>query len=322
MIVDCGIYTDGGRRAGPVDPADALAEARDIDGWVWLVLRAPERSELDAVATSFGLHPLAVEDAVHPHQRPKLERYGDSLFLVLKPARSADLDEGVELGQIMVFVGDRFVVSVWHGAARELSDVCDRVTEAVATRPCGVADVLHAIADQVVDDYETVMRGLDHDIDQIEHAVFADPRRRHAERIFRLKREVLDFRRAVEPLEGPMEQLAVGDELLDARSRPYFRDVHDHSLRVADRLHAVDALLDSALQANVAQVGMQQNEDMRKISAWAAILAVPTMIAGIYGMNFEHMPELRWLSGYPLALVLMVLCCIGLHRVFKRRGWL
>lgn len=322
MIVDCGIYTDQGRVPGVADPDTALARAREAGGFVWLGLREPEPGELEHVAASFGLHPLALEDAVHAHQRPKLEHYGDNLFVVLKPARYVDSDEVVELGQIVVFVGAGFVVSVRHGQASELSGLRARLTDDVAARSWGAAEVLHAIADQVVDDYETVMRGLEHDIDQIETDVFASPRGKHAERIFRLKREVLDFRRAVEPLVMPMQQLSVGDELLDRRSQPYFRDVQDHTLRVADRLHAVDALLDSALQANVAQVGMQQNEDMRKISAWVAILAVPTMIAGIYGMNFEHMPELSWMLGYPLALLLMVVCCLLLHRGFKRRGWL
>ena len=322
MIVDCAIYEHGTRVDGTLSVDDALARARACGGFVWIGLHEPTAGEFDAVARAFDLHPLAVEDAIHAQQRPKLERYGDSLFIVIKPARYVDSDEVVEVGQIMVFVGRDFVVTVRHGKSTELSIVRKALEVNPGQLAWGPAGVLYAVVDRVVDDYEVVMRGLEQDIDQIEHAVFSQPRSAHAERIFGLKREVLDFRRAVEPLEAPLGLLAHGAEPLDDRSQPYFRDVHDHVLRVAERVSAIDALLDSALHANVAQVGMRQNEDMRKISAWVAIVAVPTMIAGIYGMNFDHMPELDFAFGYPMALVLMVASCVLLYRNFKRRDWL
>ena len=322
MIVDCGIYVDGVRDPARHDVDAALREARAREGFVWIGLHEPTQAEFDRVAEAFDLHPLAVEDAIHAHQRPKLERYGDSLFVVFKPARYVDANEVVEIGQIMVFVGADFVVTVRHGNTAALSDV-RRLLEADPERLLwGPGSVLYAIADKVVDDYGVVMRGLDIDIDQIEHEVFSGPTAAHAERIFKLKREVLDFRRAVDPLEPALAELAAGLKPIDERSADYFRDVHDHVLRVSEHLGGLDALLDSALNANVAQVGMRQNEDMRKISAWVAIIATPTMIAGIYGMNFEHMPELEWPIGYPLALALMVVSCLVLYRNFKRRDWL
>ncbi len=321
MIVDCAVYEDGARATEPLDLENALSTAKARGGFVWIGLHEPTAGEFSSVAEAFDLHPLAVEDAIHAHQRPKLERYGDSLFVVFKPARYVDAEEVVEVGQIMVFLGAAFVVTVRHGSTA-LTDV-RRVLEDDPDRLLwGPASVLYAIADKVVDDYAAVMVGLDNDIDQIEQSVFAGPKLTHAERIFKLKREVLDFRRAVDPLEPPLAQLAAGLKPVDERSADYFRNVHDHIIRVSEHLAGLDALLDSALNANVAQVGMRQNEDMRKISAWVAIIATPTMIAGIYGMNFEHMPELEWSFGYPLTLSLMVLVSVALYRNFKRRNWL
>ena len=322
MIVDCAVYVDGVRDAAAHDPHKALADARRRHGFVWHGLLNPTADEFADIAAAFQLHPLAVEDSIHAHQRAKLERYDDTLFMVFKPARYVDSQEIIEVGQLMVFVGVDFVVTVRHGESAALSDVRRALELQPARLEWGTGAVLHAIADKVVDDYEVVMMGLETDIDQIEHEVFSGPKATHAERIFRLKREVLDFRRAVEPLEPAVAELAAGIAPLDERTPHYFRDVHDHLLRVSERLNGLDALLDSALHANVAQVGMRQNEDMRKISAWVAIIAMPTMIAGIYGMNFDHMPELGWHMGYPGALALMVIACVLLYRNFKRRGWL
>jgi magnesium transporter len=285
-------------------------------------LHEPTAEEFQNTAETFDLHPLAVEDAIHAHQRPKLERYGDSLFVVLKPAIYVDSNEVVDVGQVMVFLGPDFVVTVRHGRAGALAEVRRQLEADPGRLEWGPTSVLYAIADKVVDDYIGVMRGVDEDIDQIEHDVFSGPTSVHGERIFRLKREVLEFRRAVDPLEPALSELAAGTKPIDERSADYFRDVHDHLLRVSEHLNTLDALLDSALNANVAQVAMRQNEDMRKISAWVAILAVPTMIAGIYGMNFDHMPELGWVHGYPLALAIMAFACLALYRNFKRRKWL
>ena len=322
MIVDCAVYVDGVRDRAAHDPHEALADARRRNGFVWIGLFEPTVEEFADTAEAFQLHPLAVEDSIHAHQRAKLERYDDTVFMVLKPARYVDSEEVIEVGQLMVFVGEDFVVTVRHGESASLADVRRTLEANPARLEWGTGAVLHAIADKVVDDYELVMLGLENDIDQIEHEVFSGPKATHAERIFRLKREVLDFRRAVDPLEPAVAELATGIEPLDARTTHYFRDVHDHLLRVSERLTGLDALLDSSLHANVAQVGMRQNEDMRKISAWVAIIAMPTMIAGIYGMNFENMPELGWGVGYPGALALMVIACVLLYRNFKRRGWL
>ena len=322
MIVDCAVYVNGSRLSDASDFEQSLDTARGRGGFVWIGLHEPDLAEFSSVADAFDLHPLAVEDAVHPHQRPKLEHFDDTLFVVLKPARYVDEEEVVEVDQIMVFLGTDFVVSVRHGASSALQSVRSRLDASPDLLAWGSGSVLYAIADQVVDDYEAVVRGLDDDIDQIEAQVFSGPEAAHSQRIFKLKREVLDFRRAVDPLEAPLAKLTDGIAPVDPASADYFRDVHDHILRVRERLVALDALLDSALNANVAQVGMRQNEDMRKISAWVAIIAMPTMIAGIYGMNFEHMPELEWQYGYPLALLAMVFACYGLYRNFKHRGWL
>jgi len=322
VIVDCAIYVDGVRRREVAEVDDALREARAKGGFVWIGVVDPSPEEFDSIATAFDLHPLAVEDAVHAHQRPKLETYDDSVFVVLKPARYVDREEIVQIGQVMVFLGDGFVVTVRHGESRLLASVRQELDRDPGLLQWGPTSVLYAVADRVVDSYATVTGGLEVDIDEIEQEVFSGPRTSHAERIFRLKRELLEFRRAVDPLAGPLEQLASNATPVDKAAAHYFRDVHDHTLRVGERLAALDALLDSALQANVAQLSVRQNEDMRKISAWVAIVAVPTMIAGIYGMNFDHMPELHSRFGYPIALVAMVIACLVLYRSFKRRGWL
>ena len=322
MIVDCGVYVDGRRIDVEAALPDVLDVAIDKGGFVWVGLLEPGGDEFDRIADAFDLHPLAVEDSVHPHQRPKLERYDNSMFFVLKPARYVDTDEVVEVGQIMVFVGEHFVVTVRHGTTASLADLRQEMEREADRFRWGPTSVLHAIVDKVVDDYEVVMLGLDVDIDQIESDVFSGAKAAHAERIFKLKREVLDFRRAVSPLEVVLVELGLGASRIHMEASEYFRDVLDHLLRVSESLDRLDALLDSALHANVAQVGMRQNEDMRKISAWVAIIAMPTMIAGIYGMNFEHMPELGWVAGYPLALGAMVSACLVLYRTFKRRDWL
>jgi magnesium transporter len=324
MIVDCAVYSGGRRRSGDAGPAEALAAAGRLrGGFVWLGIHDPDPAEFDRVVADFGLHPLAVEDALHAHQRPKLERYGDTLFVVLKTARYVDPREVVDIGQVVLFVGPRFVVTVRHGAACGLTPVRARLEAAPELLRHGPSAVLHAVMDQVVDDYADVLRGVENDIDEIEQAVFSTVRRNHAERIFKLKREVLDFRRAVAPLADPLDLLQSGGiPGIEADIRPYFRDVNDHVVRVREQIEAFETLLTSALAANLAQVGVRQNEDMRKISAWVAILAVPTMIAGIYGMNFEHMPELETELGYPAVLAVMLVACGWLYRTFKRNDWL
>jgi magnesium transporter len=323
MIVDCAVYEGGRRRDGELDLHGASEACRQDGAFVWLGLYEPTPDELDAVRREFNLHELAVEDALHAHQRPKLEVYDDTLFVVLKPARYIDSEERVETGEIHLFVSDAFVVAVRHGEASSLRDARKRLEHRSELLSSGTGAVLYAIVDKVVDDYEPVVEGLAHDIQQIEAQVFSAERANPAERIYKMEREVLEFSRAVTPLTPAIDRLARGHfHLIDEDLHEYFRDIHDHLLREAQRIDGFRDLLGSALHANLTQVAVRQNEDMRKITAWVAILAVPTMVAGIYGMNFKHMPELEWTLGYPAVLVVTLAICFTLYRRFRGAGWL
>jgi magnesium transporter len=322
-IVDCAVYEDGHRRAGPVPLDHALEEAGRENAFVWIGLVEPAEDEFDSVAREFELHELAVEDAIKAHQRPKLEVYGDTLFLVLKTARYHEEEEDIEFGELLLFVGADFVVSVRHGRAAELAGVRATLEQNPEQLRHGPTAVLHAIVDLVVDGYMPVVAAIEDDVEEVEEDVFAPGRTSPAERIYNLKREVLELSRATRPLVGPLDRLARGEQRqVPEEMRSYFRDVYDHLLRTNEQVENLRDLLTSTLDANLTQVGVRQNEDMRKISAWVAIVAVPTLVAGIYGMNFEHMPELKWELGYPLALAVMLLVCVTLYRLFKRSGWL
>ncbi|MEA2478085.1 MAG: magnesium transporter [Thermoleophilaceae bacterium] len=324
-IVDCAVYTNGERRKGDLDLQDAYEHcASDNSSWVWIGLHEPTEEEFRSVREEFNLHPLAVEDAINAHQRPKLEEYGDSLFLVLKPARYNEEKEEVIFGEILIFVGEGFLITVRHGDTTELHDVRVESERNPGRMQHGPAAILHAILDRIVDDYQPVLAGVEDDIEEVEEEVFApDGRSSPAARIYNLKREALELHRATAPLVDPLERLASADHpYVPEKMTSYFRDVNDHILRVNEQVENFREMLNSVLGANLTQVTVRQNEDMRKISAWVAILAVPTMIAGIYGMNFDHMPELHWKLGYPLALTVMVLVCVSLWRYFKRAGWL
>ena len=323
MIVDCAVYDDGVRRPGQV-PLDQIFEAaRDhVRSFAWIGLSSPTEDEFDQLRGEFGLHPLAIEDAVKAHQRPKIELYGDTLFVVLKPARYVDRTEIIQVTEVMLFIGAGFVVTVRHGGAA-LTDVRDMLEGRPELLSCGPGAVLHAVLDSVVDGYEEALADLDTDVDELEDDVFRPGKGNHAERIYRMKREVLELRRAVLPLTAPMDRLTSRDvPWIAAELRPYFRDVHDHLLRAADHVDQLDSLLTSVLGAQLTQVTVAQNEDMRKISAWVAIAAVPTMLAGIYGMNFHHMPELTWSYGYYWILGVMAIACGLLYALFRRSGWL
>jgi magnesium transporter len=319
MIIDCAVYQDGKRRPGELALHEAY-EAGSVDNaFVWIGLYEPDAAEFESVRREFNLHELAVEDAIHAHQRPKLEVYDDTLFVVLKTARYLEADETVEFGEIMLFLGPRFVVAVRHKPASALGDVRKRIEGRPDLLRFGPGAVLYAILDRVVDDYQPVVAGLDDDIQEVEAEVFSHQGANPAERIYLLKREVIEFHQATAPLADPLERLVRGQVPgLHGELGEYFRDIQDHLLRVVDTVSGFQTQV--ALRQN--EVGMQQNADMRKISAWVAIVAVPTMIAGIYGMNFEHMPELSWSFGYPLALAVMALACVVLHRAFRRNGWL
>ena len=323
-IVDCAVYQQGERRNGSLDLQQAYEQcARDGSSWVWIGLHQPTPGEFDAVKDEFALHPLAVEDAIKAHQRPKLEEYGDNLFFVLKPARYHDETEEVEFGEILIFMGRGFLITVRHGDTTELAEVRDTVERDPERLKRGPAGVLHAIVDRIVDDYTPVLNGLEDDIEEVEQQAFAPDRTNPAQRIYHLKREVLELHRATAPLVGPLDQLSSDrHEYIPEEMHSYFRDVHDHAVRVNEQVDGYREMLNSVLGANLTQVTVRQNDDVRKISAWAAIFALATTVAGIYGMNFEHMPELEWRLGYPMAVALMIASCGALWAYFKRSGWL
>ena len=334
-LVDCGVYVEGQRLPGKYDSyAAALNKVREIEligheAFVWVGLHEPDEAHMQEVADVFGLHPLAVEDAVHAHQRPKLERYDDTLFLVLKtvnyvPHESVVLARQiVETGEIMVFVGKNFVVTVRHGEHGGLSDVRKRMDADPEHLRLGPYAVMHAIADAVVDHYLSVTQLMECDIDGIEEVAFAPGRKLDVEPIYLLKREVVELRRCVAPLSQAFNRIQLeSKDLISKEVRRYLRDVADHQSEATDQIVAYDDMLNSLVQAALARVGMQQNSDMRKISAWAGIVAVPTMIAGIYGMNFEFMPELKWHWSYPVVVGIMVSACLVLYFAFRRVNWL
>jgi magnesium transporter len=321
VIVDNAIYVEG-RRTTPGSLEGTHRASRESDGFAWVGLYEPTAAEFESVADEFDLHELAVEDAIKAHQRPKLERYGDSLFVVLKSARYLDDEETVEFGEIHAFLGPDFIITVRHGAASELHDVRQQVESDPDCLRRGPAAVLHAIMDRVVDDYGPVAEGLRNDVEEIEAEVFGgNPG--VSRRIYQLSREVIQFYRATQPLAGALEYLIENDgHGIDPEVRRYLRDVHDHVLRVTEQVEGFRELLSGILNVNLTLVSVNQNDDVKKISAWAAILIIPTIITGIYGMNFEHMPELAWTFGYPLALFLMMALCVLLYWRFKRSGWL
>jgi len=331
VIGDCAVYERGGRRPGRVPLRDAGEAAAAADGFVWIGLQQPSADDLAAVAEEFALPPLAVEDAVKAHQRPKLELYDGTVFVVLKPAVYDEAQERLQVSELAVFLGPHFVVTVRHGGSRVLRTVREQLDSGgEETVTVGPSAVLYQAADLVVDDYERAIAAVDDDIAEIEAQVFSPDTGDHAQRIYGLKRQVLELRRAVAPLRAPLERLAAGSVPgIAPELAPYFRDVHDHLLRAAEAIDAQDRLLTDVLQADVARVSVQQsavavrqNEDMRRISAWAAIALVPTAIAGIYGMNFDTMPELRWDYGYYLVLAVIATACGSLYLAFKRNGWL
>ncbi|MCC5034188.1 magnesium/cobalt transporter CorA [Streptomyces sp. WAC 00631] len=326
MIVDCAIYQDGRRVEGAPDVTVALREARtERHAFLWLGLHEPTPEEFDKVSREFGLHPLAVEDALKAHQRPKLEVYDDSLFLVLKPVVYDAPGDTVATEELMIFLGDSFVVTVRHGEGSPLASVRHRLEREPEVLRQGPTAVLYAISDAVVDHYIDVAGELQIDLEELETEVFAPEAvdRNTAARIYTFKRQIVEFRRATVPLTDPMTQLThAALPFVDDSARPFFRDVGDHLTRANESVEGLDRLLSDVLAAHLAQTGVRQNDDMRKISAWAAMAAIPTMVAGIYGMNFEHMPELESTWGYPVVLVLMGLAIAGLFRAFKRQGWL
>ena len=326
VIVDSAVYRQGKRLVDDLPPHE-LGRVRQLatepGDFVWVGLHAPSEEELATVEAEFGLHPLAVEDAFTAHQRPKLERYEHTLFLTLKSLWYVDANDAVETGEINMFVGEDFVITVRHGAGSELHSARRDLEAKAAVLTHGPSAVVYAVCDRVVDGYLSVMSSLEEDVDEVETSVFSQQRTNDSARIYTLKREIAEVRRAVLPLREPMRRFATGAVPgIEEDSAPFFRDVLDHLSQAAETVDGLDQLLSTAFDAHLAQISVQQNDDMRKISAGAAIVVVPTMVAGIYGMNFHDMPELSWSFGYPYALGLMAASVCVLYILFKRSGWL
>jgi magnesium transporter len=323
MIVDCAHYRDGRRQhEGQMDPREAAAICKNDPGFVWLGMVEPSLEELADVQSIFGLHELAVEDAQSFHLRPKVETYeGGVTFVVLRTARYVDEREEVAFGEVAIFVGPGFIISVRQGVT-DLHGARLRLESRPQLLEEGPASVLWAIVDKIVDDYAPVVEGLETDIEEVEQTVFSGSIA-PTQRIYLLRREVTDFYRAVHPLLGPAAAITQGGVLqISDGLRQYFRDVDDHLKLVNEEIVAQRDLLSTILQANMAVVASQQNDVVRKISAWFGIITVPTFVASVYGMNFQHMPELSWKLGYPAALTVMVLLAAALYAMFKRVRWL
>lgn len=322
-IVNCAEYADG-RRVGDVhlpDVSEVLGD--DRSRFVWIGLHEPNEELMREVQHEFRLHDLAVEDAHRAHQRPKLEEYGDALFVVLRTAQR-DTEGRIAFGETHLFVGPGYVVSVRHGASVPYVDVRQRCESAPHLLKKGPGFVLYALMDFVVDNYFPILDELEEELEKLEEEIFGgNYRRETTESIYDMKRVLLSLKRAVSPLIDICNRLTRFDSsLIDADSRPYFRDVYDHVIRINETVDNLRELLNGALEANLSLISVQQNEVTKKLASWAAIIAVPTMVAGIYGMNFEVMPELKWTTGYPMALAIMGVACGLLYWRFKRAGWL
>lgn len=329
-VVDCAVYVEGERLPGRWTHDEAIAEVRERDeGFVWIGLHEPTDEQINGVAETYGLHELAVEDAVHAHNRPKLERYDETLFMVLKTVsyvgskQPTTANEIVETGEVMAFLGRDFVVTVRHGQHSGLREVRRKLEDDPEQLTLGPAAVLHAIADHVVDTYIEVGRQIEGDIDEIEAEVFSPKSTMDPEQIYVMKREILDLRRAVMPLVGPLRKLSEGySSLIPHEVRSYFRDVDDHLGGVAEQVAGFNELLTTLVDAVLAKISTRQNNDMRKITAYAGLISVPTMVAGIYGMNFDNMPGLNWDFGFTAVMLVIVVACGTLYRNFRRNGWL
>ncbi|MEU8520072.1 magnesium and cobalt transport protein CorA [Streptomyces sp. NBC_01216] len=337
-VVQATLYRGGRQVSSPDTLAETFRQLREApDGMAWIGLHRPSETELHSLAAEFDLHELAVEDAMEAHQRPKLERYGDTLFVVLRAARYLDAPEEVDFGELHVFVGRDFVITVRHADAPDLSAVRHRMEENPELLALGPEAVLYAILDAVVDGYAPVVEGVQNDIDEIETEVFGgDPA--VSRRTYELSREMVEFQRATRPLVGMLHGLMAGFAKYgtDEELQRYLRDVADHVTHTSERVDGFRQALSEILTVNatlvtqqqnaemraLAEAGFEQNEEIKKISSWAAILFAPTLVGTIYGMNFDHMPELHWAGGYPFAILLMAGVCTGLYFVFKRRRWL
>ncbi|MFL6091277.1 MAG: magnesium/cobalt transporter CorA [Aeromicrobium sp.] len=323
-LIDCATYCHGIREEVPHDPqalADVMTTLGNDDdprSFLWIGLHDPSAAELESFAGPLGLHPLAVEDALEAHQRPKAEKYANHIFMSIRTVEYADDD--IETSEINMFLGENFLLTVRKGKGHDLRSVRKRAEANAEELEHGPIAALYAVVDSVVDDYELAAAELDQDIAELEASVFSAARTSDSHRIYRLKRETLEFRRAVFPLRDPIARFATA--AMPADAQPYFRDIGDHLSRVAESIDGTDKLLDNALNAHLAQLTLQQNDDMRRLAAGATLFGIPTAIAGIYGMNFEHMPELTWTFGYPVVVAATVVICWLVFRRFRKSGWL
>lgn len=321
-VVACAAYSDG-RRVADLPIADVSETLEQTDQFVWIGLYEPREDVLRQVQEEFGLHDLAVEDALSAHQRPKLEQYEGSLFVVMRTAQLGP-ERQLEFGETHVFVGQRFVISVRHGSVKSHIALRSRCEAAPELLKKGPGFVLYALMDFIVDQYLPIVDALEQQLEELEEEIFGERFTRDTTgRIYHLKRDLLALKRAVSPVVDVASRLMRFDvSLIPEDTRPYFRDVYDHVVRVNETIDNLRELLDSALEANLSLISVGQNEDVKRLAAWAAIIAIPTMIAGVYGMNFEVMPELRWAYGYPVVMGVMIAACSGLYVGFKRSGWL
>ena len=336
-LIDNAVYVEGRRTGAPGSLTDTYETMREHAGMAWIGLYRPSPEEVHSIAEEFSLHPLAVEDALSGHQRAKLERYGETLFVVLRPARYLDATEVVEFGELHIFVGKDFVVTIRHAESPSLATVRRRLEATPELLAMGPEAVLYAILDEVVDEYGPVIAGLENDIDEIEDQIFAGDEA-VSRRIYELSREVINFQRATRPLIDMVEALRRGSDKyeVDIELQRSLRDVLDHTLRIVERADSFRAILENALSLNATLVAQRQNDEVRrmtelslvqndevkKISAWAAILFAPTLVGSVYGMNFDVMPELHWTWGYPFAMLLMLGVGVGLYAAFKWKKWL
>lgn len=323
MIVDSALYVNG-KRITPQPTIDSQFRlTQENKGFVWLGVAEPTEEELEKIVGNLDFHELSIEDAVFARQRPKLEEYGDTVVFVIKTVFYDDNRSSVTTGELICFLGKNFVVIVRHGSGAPLATVRQELEKDSKFLAQGPFAVLHAVIDRVIDEYTVIAHELEKDIVELETKVFSQDGADATEKIYFLKREVIEYRHAIEPLIAPLNRLALEQKSkVPAELRPFFRDTLDHAMRACEHAGGMDSLLSSALQANLAHIQMRQNEDVRRISAWVALAAGPTMVAGIYGMNFEHMPELHWRFGYPLVLSGIGLFSAWLAYRFKKSGWL
>ena len=323
MIVDAALYQDGIRVHGPTDISDLVDIAKRDGGFVWLGLAAPSQEEFEMVVGELNFHPLAIEDAVTAMQRPKLEDYEGLSFFVLKTVFFDPSESAITTGELLCFITENFIVIVRHGEGSPLATVRQDLEAKPALLSQGPFAVLHAVVDRVIDGYTAITSALEKEVANLEASVFSGRRQSFSQDIYFLKREFIEFRHAIEPLTLPVQKIASETfSPVPSALKPFFRDTLDHLQKACDNAAGLDSLLTTVLQADLAHVQVQQNIDVRKITAYVALASGPTMIAGIYGMNFEHMPELSSQYGYPIVVGLMVALTGFLFRSFKKSGWL